>query len=99
MTAQETPNKDFQISHTNNNFGYITDVEVTMDHIYLSMQNGERIKISPADANILWAITYGERGFAIALSPDQTYLLANSYFSTSLHLGKLSSSDGSVLAS
>jgi len=35
----------------------------------------------------------------MALSPDQTYLLAGSKFGDKIHLGKVSSIDGSVISS
>jgi len=69
-----------------------------MDSIYLSMLNGERLKISPASVSILWAVDFGTDGYSMALSSDQSYLLVGSFFGSG-HLGKLSSSDGSLLIS
>ena len=73
---------------------------VTTEHIFLSLFGGDRIKINRMSASILWAVKYGDYGPAMALSSDQSFLIAGtSYFSSNIHLGKLSPSDGSVLAS
>jgi len=72
---------------------------VTTDHIYLSMNYGERVKMNRTNTSLLWAVKYGSSGYSMAISPDQTYLLAGSKFGNKAHLGKLSSIDGSVNSS
>jgi len=95
--AQETTTRRLQFSGSM--YGLIFDLEVTTEFIYFSMFAGERFKINRTSSSIIWAVDYGTYGHAMALSSDQSFLLAGSYFSSSQHLGKLSSSDGSVLAS
>lgn len=70
---------------------------MTMNSVYVSMYRGERLKINTVTNQIDWAVQYGDNGNAMALSLDETYLLAGSRFSSTIHLGKLSSSNGSVL--
>jgi len=75
---------------------------VTTEFIYLSMNNGQRVKINRTSSSILWARVLGEIGEAMALSPDESFLLAGSFTSTgagNINLVKLSPSNGSVLAS
>ena len=62
------------------------------------MQNGERAKIL-MDNSLAWAVTYGTYGYSMALSPDKTFLIAGSSFSSNAHLGKINSANGAVLAS
>jgi len=74
------------------------DVVVTMDHIYLSMYMGERVKINRTDLSIVWAVSYGNNAYSLAISSDKTFLIAGADLSYN-HLSKLSALDGSVLAS
>jgi len=63
------------------------------------MIEGERIKITSANVSIAWAVDYGEWGYGLALSSDKTFLTAGAVISSVLHLAKLCSNDGGVLAS
>lgn len=60
------------------------------------MFNGERAKIY-WNFTLAWAVHYGANGWAIALSPDLSYLLVGSYSGTTGIIGKLNSSDGNVI--
>lgn len=62
------------------------------------MGDGERVKIL-WNYTVSWAIKYGGQGFSMALSTDTNFLIADSNFVSSVHLGKLNSSNGAVLAS
>lgn len=62
------------------------------------MAYGERVKIY-WNKTLAWAVTYGSSGYAMALSSDSSYLIAGSYFSPDLNLGKLKSIDGTVMDS
>jgi len=46
-----------------------------------------------------WAVKYGSNGYSMALSGDEKCLIACSFGSSSGYIGKLNSSDGSVLKS
>ena len=71
-----------------------------MDHVYLSMDFGEKVKIDRASSSIVWAVAFGNNdGTAMVLSTDQTYLFASATFPGKNILGKLSLSDGSVISS
>lgn len=72
---------------------------MSMNHIYLSIAFGERFKITESNASVVWAVKYGNVGFGMGLSLDGSHLLAGSKFSNVIHLGILSSSNGSVLSS
>jgi len=72
---------------------------VTIDSIYLSKINGERVRINRTSASVVWTVAFGDLGYAMALSSDETYLLAGAKISSTLFLGKLSSFDGSVVSS
>jgi len=96
-TALETP-IGIQITH-NTLLGIISDMALTLDHIYLSMDNGDWVKISKVSSSIVWGIKYGGTGNSLALSTDQSFLVAGSYDNSKVILGKLASSDGSVIAS
>lgn len=50
---------------------------MTIDAIYLSMDEGERVKIK-SDSSLEWAVKYGDNGFSMALSSDSTFLIAGS---------------------
>lgn len=63
--------------------------------IYLSLLTGERIKIDSITSFILWAVKYEGCGYAMSLSADQSFLIAVAYS----NLGKINSSDGSIMAS
>jgi len=57
-TSQETPiAKDYQIRHATSE-RLIYEMIVTMDHIYLSMKTGERIKISITSQSIVWQVDF-----------------------------------------
>lgn len=72
---------------------------MTIDHVYLSMYNGERVKINAANQSIDWIVDYGDKGFSIALSSDETFLIVGSWFLSNVFLGKLSIIDGAVTTS
>lgn len=98
-TSAETPiGFSIEISSATNNTGIICELIVTTAAIYLSMETGERVKI--LDSSIAWAIDYGEKGTSMALYTDSSFLIAGASFNTSFaYLGKLNSSDGTVMAS
>lgn len=62
------------------------------------MVSGERVKIL-WNLTVVWAIDYGINGESMALSPDSTFLIAGTKFSTIGYIGKLNSADGDLLAS
>lgn len=62
------------------------------------MQYGERLKLY-WNSSIAWAIDYGDFGYAMALSPDSSHLIAGSYMSGIVHIGKINSDNGAVIAS
>jgi len=51
------------------------------------MNYGERVKMNRTNTSLLWAVKYGSSGYSMAISPDQTYLLAGSKFGNKAHLG------------
>lgn len=101
-SSAETPigQAALQISSTSTTsyLGSIFEQIVTTDAIYLSMAEGEKVKIDRNYYTLAWAIDYGQLGDSMALSPDSSYLIAGSFISQS-HLGILNSSDGALLAS
>lgn len=77
-TSAETPvGSAIQISHATNTLGNVLQQIVSTDAVYLSMADGERVKIG-WDSTLVWAIDYGDNGYSMALSPDYTFLIAGS---------------------
>lgn len=98
-TSTETPlGFTLQISHASNQLGLINEQIATTDALYLSMVNGERVKIY-WNSTLVWAVSYGGIGYSMALSTDSSFLIAGSYFGGYGYLGKLNSADGTVMAS
>lgn len=74
----ETPDGyGLQISHATNHLGWIYEQIVTTDAVYLSMNNGERLKVY-SNYTFAWAVIYGAKGLAMALSVDSAFLIAGS---------------------
>jgi len=42
------------------------------------MSDGYRFKVSLATQSILWAVEFGNKGLSLALSGDQSFLIAGS---------------------
>lgn len=68
------------------------------DLVYLSMSNGEKLKVNITSQSLIWSVKYGTKGNAIALSVDTTFLLASASFSSTITLGKLSASTGATIS-
>lgn len=64
----------------------------------MSMSEGEKLKVM-LNLDVEWAVDFGGYGQALALSENGDFLLASSLFTSITYLGKLNSSDGSVIAS
>jgi len=62
-------------------------MEVTTEHIYLSMGAGERFKINRTSLSIFWVIAYGDYGLAMTLSSDQSFLIVSAKFGPLINLG------------
>lgn len=76
--SEETPvGSALQISHATDSIGSIYEQIVTTYAIYLSMANGERVKIY-SNSSLAWAVDYGGNGYAMALSTDSSYLIVGS---------------------
>lgn len=67
----------FAYSVPNNHLGWIYEQIVTTDAVYLSMNNGERLKVY-SNYTFAWAVIYGAKGLAMALSVDSAFLIAGS---------------------
>lgn len=68
------------------------------DLVYLSMRDGEKLKINTTSVSVLWSVKYGTKGRAIALSLDTTFLLASNSISSTITLGKLSTGTGNTIS-
>lgn len=73
--------QDLSIAHSVNNYGRIWAHIVTANAIYISCQFGERVKIDTTNISVVWAIDFYSSGFAMDLSLDESYLLAEGSFS------------------
>ena len=69
---------------------------MTSDSILLSMKTGEIVKFNSTSSAVVWAVSYGTFGNAIALHSNGTSLLAGGLLATILNFGVLNLSDGSV---
>jgi len=59
----------------------IESLDVSSSAIYISSTNGHRMKIG-LDGTVHWAKLYLGEGWAMKLSPDDTFLLAGGFSST-----------------
>lgn len=57
------------------------------------------MKILTNSLSIDWAIDYGELGYGLALSSDETFLIAGALFASSTTLGKIDTSTGNLISS
>lgn len=69
---------------------------LTSDAAYLSMFNGERVKILWTGV-FSWGIIYGAQGHSMAMIPDGLSLIAGAYVSSTGYLGQIDSSTGVLI--
>ena len=60
------------------------------------MKTGEIVKFNSTSSAVIWAVSFGTFGNAIALHPNGTHLLAGGLVGTIFNFGVLNLSDGSV---
>lgn len=98
-TASEIPvGYELQISHATRTVGIVLEQIFTNDAIYISTGDGEWYKFF-WNASLAWATDFGDKGRAMALSTDSTFLVATHWTSNVAYLGKINSSDGVVMES
>lgn len=61
------------------------------------MNLGELVKLSN-DFTFDWAKKFGTQSFAMALSDDESFLIIDGTFGFNMHLGKINSTDGTLMA-
>jgi len=75
------------------------DMITTNDAIYIAGYYGEHWKLRH-NFTVVWAAKYSENfNFAMALSLDETFLIAGGQISTNTALSKINSSNGNVISS
>ena len=95
--AQCAPNDTFAALETN--YYYYMDMIATNDAIYIAGYYGEHWKLSH-NFTLVWAAQYSEYyNWAMALSFDETFLIAGGQASTNVALSKINSSNGNIMSS